>query len=70
MSKYKPVTNCQSKTEKTYSKNHFHGIMVDDKVEMNNEAEDYSSANTNDPKNVQELTQYVKKSLLCNCNIT
>lgn len=33
--------------------------MVDDKVEMNNETESYSSINTNDPKNVQELTQYV-----------
>lgn len=34
-------------------------VMVDDKVEMNNETESYSSINTNDPKNVQELTQYV-----------
>lgn len=34
-------------------------IMVDDKVEMNNDSESYTSANTNDPKDVQELTQYV-----------
>lgn len=35
--------------------------MVDDKVEMNNDTESFTSANTNDPKNVQELTQYVSK---------
>lgn len=35
--------------------------MVDDKVEMNNDSETYSTASTNDPKNVQELTQYVRK---------
>lgn len=34
--------------------------MVDDKVEMNNEVENYSAV-TNDPKNMQELTQYVSK---------
>lgn len=34
--------------------------MVDDKVEMNNDSESYTSANTNDPKDVQELTQYVR----------
>lgn len=35
--------------------------MVDDKVEMNNDndSETYTSLSTNDPKNVQELTQYV-----------
>lgn len=33
--------------------------MVDDKIEMNNDTENYATANTNDPKNVQELTQYV-----------
>lgn len=33
--------------------------MVDDKVEMNNEVDNYSSV-TNDPKNMQELTQYVR----------
>lgn len=35
--------------------------MVDDKVEMNNDSDNssYTTANTNDPKNVQELTQYV-----------
>lgn len=33
--------------------------MVDDKVEMNNEADNYTAVATNDPKNVQELTQYV-----------
>lgn len=33
--------------------------MVDDKVEMNNDSENYATANSNDPKNVQELTQYV-----------
>lgn len=34
--------------------------MVDDKVEMNNDSENYTTANANDPKNVQELTQYVR----------
>lgn len=33
--------------------------MVDEKIEMNNDTETYTTANTNDPKNVQELTQYV-----------
>lgn len=33
--------------------------MVDEKAEMNNDSENYSTANSNDPKNVQELTQYV-----------
>lgn len=33
--------------------------MVDDKVEMNNDSDNYTIANTNEPKNVQELTQYV-----------
>lgn len=41
--------------------------MVDDKIEMNNDSESYVTANTNDPKNVQELTQYVSLSL---CVIT
>lgn len=36
-------------------------MMVDDKVEMNNDSETFTTANTNDPKNVQELTQYVSK---------
>lgn len=36
--------------------------MVDDKVEMNNDSDNsYTTANTNDPKNVQELTQYVSR---------
>lgn len=35
--------------------------MVDDKVEMNNDSDNYTTANTTDPKNVQELTQYVSK---------
>lgn len=35
--------------------------MVDDKVEMNNDSETFTTANPNDPKNVQELTQYVSK---------
>lgn len=34
--------------------------MVDDKVEMNNDSENFATANTSDPKNVQELTQYVR----------
>lgn len=33
--------------------------MVDDKEEMNNDTENFTVATTNDPKNVQELTQYV-----------
>lgn len=33
--------------------------MVDDKVEMDNETENYSTVSTSDPKNVQELTQFV-----------
>jgi hypothetical protein len=36
--------------------------MVDDKVEMNNDTETFTATNTNDPKNVQELTQYVSFS--------
>lgn len=36
--------------------------MVDDKVEMNNDSENYTTANTNDPKDVQELTQYASFS--------
>lgn len=33
--------------------------MVDSKVEMNSDGDSYNSLTTNDPKNVQELTQYV-----------
>ncbi|KRT78942.1 hypothetical protein AMK59_6659, partial [Oryctes borbonicus] len=40
-----------------------YSAMVDDKVEMNNDSEAYATANTNDPKNVQELTQYVQSLL-------
>lgn len=36
--------------------------MVDDKIEMNNDSDAYATANPNDPKNVQELTQYVSKT--------
>lgn len=35
--------------------------MVDSKVEMNSDGDSYNSLTTNDPKNVQELTQYVSK---------
>lgn len=38
--------------------------MADDKVEMNTDTESFT--NTNDPKDVQELTQYVS----CFLNIT
>lgn len=37
--------------------------MVDNKVEMNSDADSYNSLTTNDPKNVQELTQYVSMTL-------
>lgn len=44
--------------------------MVDSKVEMNNDSESYASVvNTNDPKNVQELTEYVRISNLNNFNL-
>lgn len=33
--------------------------MVDEKLEMNNDSENYAVATNSDPKNVQELTQYV-----------
>ncbi|XP_017782127.1 PREDICTED: heat shock factor-binding protein 1 isoform X2 [Nicrophorus vespilloides] len=32
--------------------------MVDNKVEMSDDGENFVTATTNDPKNVQELTQY------------
>lgn len=37
--------------------------MVDNKVEMNSDGDSYNSLN-NDPKNVQELTQYVRNTNL------
>lgn len=33
--------------------------MVDSKVDMSSDGDSYNSLTTNDPKNVQELTQYV-----------
>lgn len=43
--------------------------MVDDKVEMNNDSENYTTANINDPKNVQELTQYVSLYIVDESNL-
>lgn len=43
--------------------------MVDDKVEMNNDTDSYNTANTSDPKDVQELTQYVSLLLLIKQNL-
>lgn len=37
--------------------------MVDSKVEMNSDVDNFNSL-TNDPKNVQELTQYVRNTNL------
>lgn len=37
--------------------------MVDVKDDMNNDTESYGGANASDPKNVQELTQYVQSLL-------
>lgn len=37
--------------------------MVDNKVDMNSDGDSYNSLTTNDPKNVQELTQYVSLNL-------
>lgn len=36
--------------------------MVDEKLEMNNDGENYAVATNSDPKNVQELTQYVSRT--------
>lgn len=48
--------------------------MVDNKVDMNSDGDSYNSLTTNDPKNVQELTQYVshyfvKKSFIISTDI-